>query len=141
VIEFILPTQEDEMTNCNPIALYVDHDIDEWSLVAAILENRGFSLRTSKSALNAMELVSKQGFDVVIIDDNLPEMTGVQLAQEIRAVEPLATIILLPGRPHVLATEVAFVDVHIVKGSLLDTLIETVQDLLRSPNLTPERAA
>jgi DNA-binding NtrC family response regulator len=141
VIEFILPTQEDEMTNCNPIALYVDHDIDEWSLVAAILENRGFSLRTSKSALNAMELVSKQGFDVVIIDDNLPEMTGVQLAQEIRAVEPSATIILLPGRPQVLATEVAFVDVHIVKGSLLDTLIETVQDLLRSPNLTPERAA
>ena len=141
MIEFILPTQEDELTNCNPIALYVDHDIDEWSLVAAILENRGFSLRTSKSALNAMELVSKQGFDVVIIDDNLPEMTGVQLAQEIRAVEPLATIILLPGRPHVLATEVAFVDVHIVKGSLLDTLIETVQDLLRSPNLTPERAA
>jgi CheY-like chemotaxis protein len=141
VIEFILPTQEDEMTNYNPIALYVAHDIDDWSLVAAILENRGFSLRTSKSALNAMELVSKQGFDVVIIDDNLPGMTGVQLAQEIRAVEPSATIILLPGRPQVPATEVAFVDVHIVKGSLLDTLIETVQDLLRSPNLTPERAA
>ena len=129
------------MTNCKPIALYVDHDIDEWSLVAAILENRGFSLRTSKSALNAMELVSKQGFDVVIIDDNLPEMTGVQLAQEIRAVEPSATIILLPGRPHVLATEVAFVDLHIVKHSLLDTIIGTVHDLLRSPNLTPERAA
>jgi|HubBroStandDraft_6_1064221.scaffolds.fasta_scaffold228868_2 CheY-like chemotaxis protein len=129
------------MTNYNPIALYVAHDIDDWSLVAAILENRGFSLRTSKSALNAMELVSKQGFDVVIIDDNLPGMTGVQLAQEIRAVEPSATIILLPGRPQVPATEVAFVDVHIVKGSLLDTLIETVQDLLRSPNLTPERAA
>ena len=141
MIESILPTREDEMTNYNPIALYVGHDIDEWSLVATILENRGFSLRTSKSALNAMELVSKQGFDVVIIDDSLPEMTGVQLAQEIRAVEPSAIIILLPGRPHVLATEVAFVDVHIVKGSLLDTLIETVQDLLRSPNLTPERAA
>ena len=141
MIEFILPTREDEMTNYNLIALYVGHDIDDWSLVAAILENRGFSLRTSKSALNAMELVSKQGFDVVIIDDNLPEMTGVQLAQEIRAVEPSATIILLPGRPQVPATEAGFVDVHIVKGSLLDTLIETVQDLLRSPNLTPERAA
>jgi CheY-like chemotaxis protein len=129
------------MTNRNPNALYVDHNIDEWSLAAAILENRGFSLRTSKSAHNAMELVSKQDFDVVIIDDNLPDMTGVQLAQEIREVEPSATIILLSGRPHVLATEVAFVDVHIAKGSLLDTIIETVQDLLRSPNLAPERAA
>jgi DNA-binding NtrC family response regulator len=119
----------------------MDHDIDEWSLVAAILENRGLSLRTSKSALNAMELVSKQGFDVVIIDDHLPDMTGVQLAQEIRAVEPSATIVLLPGRLHVLATEVAFVDVDIVKASLLDTITEAVQDLLRSPNLTPKRAA
>ena len=129
------------MNSDTPKILYVDDDIGQRILVAVLMADRGFSVRTAKSALNAMELVSKQGFDVVIIDDNLPDMTGVQLAQEIRAVEPLATIILLPGRPHVLATEVAFVDVHIVKGSLLDTIIETVQDLLRSPNLTPERAA
>jgi DNA-binding NtrC family response regulator len=141
VILFILLMREDEMTNRTPMVLYVDHDIDERILVAAILEARGFSVRTAKSALNAMELVSMQGFDVVMIDYTLPDMTGAQLAQEIRAVGSSARIILLSGRPHLPAREMAYVDVHIVKGSLLDITVETVRGLLQSPNLTSEPAA
>jgi DNA-binding NtrC family response regulator len=125
------------MTNRTPTVLYVDHDIDERILVAAILGARGFSVRTAKSALNAIELVSMQGFDVVMIDYSLPDMTGAQLAQEIRAVEPQARVILLSGRPHLPAGELAYIDVHIVKGSLLDVTIETIRALLQDPNLIP----
>ena len=141
MIRLILPTRERETTNRTPTVLYVDHDIDERILVAAILGARGFSVRTAKSALNAMELVSTQGFDVVMVDYNLPDITGAQLAQEIRAVEPAARVILLSVRPHLPARELAYVDVHILKGSLFDTIIETIYDLLHSPTLTPESAA
>ena len=125
------------MTNRTPTVLYVDRDIDERILVAAILGARGFSVRTAKSALNAIEVVSMQGFDVVMIDYSLPDMTGVQLAQEIRALEPQARVILLSGRPHLPAGELAYIDVHIVKGSLLDVTIETIRALLQDPNLIP----
>ena len=125
------------MTNRTPTVLYVDRDIDERILVAAILGARGFSVRTAKSALNAIEVVSMQGFDVVMIDYPLPDMTGVHLAQEIRAFEPQARVILLSGRPHLPAGELAYIDVHIVKGSLLDVTIETIRALLQDPNLIP----
>ena len=128
------------MTNSTPIALYVDHDIDQRILVAAILEARGFSVRTAKSALNAMERVSTEGFDVVIIYYKLPDMTGSQLAEEIRAVEPSVRIILLSGRPRLPAGELAYVDVRIVNRLLLDTAIKIIGDLLQSLNLTPEPA-
>jgi DNA-binding NtrC family response regulator len=141
VIGVILPTRENEMTNRTPMPLYVDHDIDERILVAAILEARGFSIRTAKSAFNAMELVSIQSSDVVIVVYFLPDMTDAQLAQEIRAVEPSARAILLSGRPHLPGGEMAYVDVYIVKDLLLDTTIETIRDLLRSPKLIPEPAA
>jgi DNA-binding NtrC family response regulator len=68
------------MNNDTPKILYVDDDIGQRILVAVLMADRGFSVRTAKSALNAMELVSTRTFDVVIIDYNLPDMTGVQLA-------------------------------------------------------------
>ena len=64
-------------------------------------------------------------------------MTGAQLAQEIRAVEPSVRIIVFSGRVH-LAGELAYVDVHIVKGSHLDNIVETIRGLLELPNLSPE---
>jgi CheY-like chemotaxis protein len=75
------------MTNRTRIALYVEHDLDQRILVAAILEARGLSVSTAKSALNALELLSTEGFDVVMIYYKLPDMTGSQLAEEIRAVD------------------------------------------------------
>jgi CheY-like chemotaxis protein len=128
------------MTNRTPIALYVDHDLDQRILVAAILEARGLSVRTAKSALNALELVSTEGFDVVMIYYKLPDMTGSQLAEEIRAVKPSVRIILLSGQPRLPAGGLAYVDVHIVNRSLLDIAFEFIGDLLQSPNLTPEPA-
>jgi len=129
---------EDDMTNYS--ILYVDHETDQRIFLAAVLEYRGFRVRTARHALDALELIVTERFDVVIVDYELPDMTGAQLAQEIRAVEPSARVILFSGRAHLPAGELAYVDVHIVKGSLLDTIVDTIRGLLELPNLTPEPA-
>ena len=72
-------------------------------------------------------------FDAVIVDYELPDMTGAQLAQEIKALEPSARIILFSGRAHLPAGELTYVDAHIVKGSLLDDVFETIRGLLELP--------
>ena len=126
------------MTNYS--ILYVDHETDQRIFLAAVLEYRGFRVRTARHALDALELIVTERFDVVIVDYELPDMTGAQLAQEIRAVEPSARVILFSGRAHLPAGELAYVDVHIVKGSLLDTIVDTIRGLLELPNLTPEPA-
>ena len=125
------------MTNDSPRILYVDTEIDQRPYLAAMLEYRGFRVSIAKRALDALQLIVTEHFHIVLIDYELPDMPGAQLAQEIRTVEPQARVILFSGRPHLPAGELAFVDVHIVKGSLLDTIIETVRGLLQSPNLTP----
>jgi DNA-binding NtrC family response regulator len=132
---------EDNMTKYSPTILYVDDETDQRLFLAAILEYRGFRVKTAKRAVDALQLIATEHFAVVIVDYELPDMTGAQLAQEIRAVEPSARVILFSGRAHLPAGELAYVDVHIVKGSLLDTIVETIRGLLQSPNLTPETAA
>jgi CheY-like chemotaxis protein len=112
-----------------PMVLYVDYDIGERMRVAATLEARGFCVRTATSALNAMELVSTQSFAVVIIDYDLPDMTGAKLAQKIRAVELSARVLLFSVRPHLPAEELAYVDVHIAKDSSMDQLTDVISNL------------
>ena len=129
------------MTNYSPTILYIDAESDQRIFLAALLEYRGFRVKTARHALDALELIVTERFDVVIVDYELPDMTGAQLAQEIRAVEPSARVILFSGRAHLPAGDLAYVDVHIVKGSLLDSIVETIRGLLELPNLTPEPAA
>ena len=88
-----LVTPEDDMTDYSPTILYIDDETDQRILLAALLEYRGFRVRTARRALDALELIVTERFDVVIVDYELSDMTGAQLAQEIRAVEPSARVI------------------------------------------------
>jgi CheY-like chemotaxis protein len=124
---------EDNMTNYSPTILYIDDESDQRIFLAALLEYRGFRVRTARGALDALERIVTERFDAVIVDYELPDMTGAQLAQEIRALEPSARIILFSGRAHLPAGELTYVDAHIVKGSLLDDVFETIRGLLELP--------
>jgi len=129
------------MTNDSTTILYVDDETDQRLFLAAMLEYRGFHVSTAKSALDALQLIATDQFHIVILGYELPDMTGAQLAQEIRAVKPSARVILFSGPGHLAAGELAYVDVHIVKGSPLDTIVETIRGLLQPQNLTPYPAA
>ena len=102
------------MTSYSPTIPYIDDETDQRIFLAALLEYRGFRVRTARCALDALELIATERFDVVIVDYALRE-TGAQLAQEIRAVEPSVRVVLFSGRAHLPAGELAYVDVHIVK--------------------------
>ena len=122
-----------DMSNYSPTILYIDDETDQRMFLTALLEYRGFRVRTARCALDALEMIATEWFDVVIIDYDLPEMTGAQLAQEIRAFEPSARVILFSRRAHLPAGELTYVDVHITRGSLLDNIIETIRGLLELP--------
>jgi DNA-binding NarL/FixJ family response regulator len=94
---------------------------------------------TAKCALDGLQLAAEKAFDAVIVDYELPDITGAQLAQEIRALEPAARIILLSGRSHLPAGELVYVDIHLVKGSLADKLIQIIYSLIHPQE--PSRAA
>jgi CheY-like chemotaxis protein len=131
-----------DMSNYSPTILYIIIPrpfstsmmrLTNEFFLTALLEYRGFRVRTAGCALDALEIIATERFDVVIIDYDLPEMTGAQLAQEIRAFEPSARVMLFSGRAHLPAGELTYVDVHITKGSLLDNIIETIRGLLELP--------
>lgn len=72
---------------------------DEPSIVRALqwLLQKNFEVVTANSGQEALALVGQHDFDVVISDQRMPLMTGVELLQEIKRVSPRSMRILLTG--------------------------------------------
>lgn len=122
-----------------PTVLCVDDDAHQRMLLRAVLEHFGFRVMTAKSASDALEIAQWFPFEVALLDYELPDMTGAQLAHEIRAIEPIAAIILLSGCPHLRAGELIYVDAHVVKGSPITELLDTIHSLTGSPQWAQSR--
>jgi two-component system torCAD operon response regulator TorR len=64
------------------------------AMVAALLEAEGFRISTAALASEASELIAKHNFDIVILDLNLPDEDGLNLARELRGKSDLGIILL-----------------------------------------------
>jgi signal transduction histidine kinase len=79
------------------VVLAVDDDSLVLMNTAAMLEDLGHTVLAAPSALDALDLLGKNAVDVVVTDHAMPQMTGLQLAREIRALQPDLPILLATG--------------------------------------------
>jgi CheY-like chemotaxis protein len=80
-----------------PEILLVDDNRQGLIARKSLLQELGYIIRTATGGEEALELFSRQKFDVVVTDFKMPSMDGIELIQRIRDLEPEARIILLSG--------------------------------------------
>jgi DNA-binding NtrC family response regulator len=81
--------------------LIVDDEHGVRTLCADVLARAGHAITTAASAEQALPLVEKQAFELVLADVNLPGASGIDLLRQIRASRPDATVILITGYPSI----------------------------------------
>jgi PAS domain S-box-containing protein len=87
--------------------LAVDDDRLVLFNTTAMLEDMGHSAMEAASGEEALELLRRHSFDLVITDQSMPRMTGVQLMEAVKAEWPELPVILatgyaeIPGGMHV----------------------------------------
>jgi CheY-like chemotaxis protein len=79
------------------LILCVDDDEAILSYEKTLLERSGYSVIAAASAQQALGLVSMCEFDVVLLDYEMPDMNGCDLAFEIKRLRPELAVILLSG--------------------------------------------
>ncbi|MGQ9688830.1 MAG: PAS domain S-box protein [Desulfobaccales bacterium] len=89
--------------------LFVDDEewlVDMWK---EILESLGYRMTVTTKPLEALRLFQERpgDFDLVILDQTMPQMTGLELAQELIAVRPQIPIILVTGFSQLVTPEKA----------------------------------
>jgi PAS domain S-box-containing protein len=77
--------------------LAVDDDELVLSNLVALLEDLGQEVAAASSAAEALALLAEVHPDVVVTDFAMPQMTGLQLAEELRRIDPSVRVVLATG--------------------------------------------
>ena len=73
--------------------LHVDDHQDTRLIMAALLQDRGYGVLTAGSLGEALQLAKDISFDLYVLDVRLPDGTGIELCQKLRALRPGVPVI------------------------------------------------
>lgn len=77
--------------------LFIDDDLQILSIVDQYLTRCGFNVTTESNGLKAIEMLRKSHFRVVFTDLNMPEISGMELLKQTKAISPDTEVIIVSG--------------------------------------------
>jgi DNA-binding NarL/FixJ family response regulator len=115
-----------------------DHELFRGGLVG-LLQERGFDVVGEAAlAANGIQLVLDLSPDVVLMDLNMPGMSGIEATQRLTAAAPLVRVVVLT----VMATERNVMDVvlagacgYLLKDAPIDQIVEGIRAAARGESL------
>jgi len=81
----------------SPVILYVDDEPNILDTSKAILQREGYGVFTSGDPLGSLKIFEECRPDLVILDNRMDYMTGLELAVKMRAIDPNVPIIFSIG--------------------------------------------
>jgi DNA-binding NtrC family response regulator len=77
--------------------LLVDDDNAVCRIVQRMLSDEQYQVQTSQSVADALRAIEQKSFDAYVMDDKLPDGSGLDVAEQIRSKGSDAPIILMSG--------------------------------------------
>jgi DNA-binding response OmpR family regulator len=114
--------------------LCVEDDEDTRSMLCGLLTLINCQTATAGTAVEALDKIAAERFDLYLLDNWLPGGSGVELCKKIRQSDPSAPIIFYSGAGMESEREEALeagAQVYLVKPADIAVLVETVRLLLR----------
>ncbi|MDP2337409.1 MAG: bifunctional response regulator/alkaline phosphatase family protein [Bacteroidota bacterium] len=75
--------------------LWTDDEIDLLRAHIIFLEEKGFEVVTANNGSDAIELVRKEFFDIIFLDENMPGLSGLQTLSEIKTIDPNVPVVMI----------------------------------------------
>jgi two-component system OmpR family response regulator len=77
--------------------LYVEDDPDTIELIGLVLSKEGYEVEVTDKGREALRLARTKRFDAYLIDNWLPDITGLELCGQLREIDPRIPIIFFSG--------------------------------------------
>lgn len=119
-----------ELAESKPRILCVDDNARFLEPFASFLQLCGYAVVTSDDPRAALPLALSMDLDLAIVDYDMPQMNGVELAIELRRIKPGLPIVLFSGNPDLPQHDLSTVDEYILKGGSVQTLLRRLEDVL-----------
>jgi DNA-binding NtrC family response regulator len=118
--------------------LIIDDEEKIRSLLARILKGEGYTVQEAGDGKSGLQKLTKSETDVVLCDVKLPDCTGLDLVERIKAANPVCEVILLTAygtiKDSVLAIKNGAYN-YLVKGDDNDRIIPVVHNALEKVKL------
>ena len=101
--------------------LIADDDKPIRALLATVAKRAGFAVDVAKDGAEALEMIERSGYDIVIVDLMMPQLSGYELIQRISSFNPRPIIIV--------ATALTNGDVSTLDDSLVRRVIRKPFDV------------
>jgi CheY-like chemotaxis protein len=109
--------------------LCVDDEETPRTLRKLILQKQGYQVVTAASGAEALELLNRENFNLVLSDQMMPGMTGTELTRSVKAMRPTMPVILISGVNEI-PEDANYADRFISKVGGPELLFKTVIDVL-----------
>ena len=84
-------------SNPQPRVLCVDDDEDTREMLSALLKFSLIETRAVGTAAQALSLIQTERFDLYLLDSWLPDLDGVELCRQLRALDPHTPVLFYSG--------------------------------------------
>jgi DNA-binding response OmpR family regulator len=113
-------------------ALVVEDDPATSGLIQDVLESAGYLVETAPDGAAALDYVAAGGIDILVLDQMLPLVHGLELCRLIRGQPsdsylPIIMLTALDGEPHRRNAIASGVDVYLTKPIDVDELLYVVE--------------
>jgi two-component system response regulator FixJ len=117
-----------------PVIYVVDDDPGVLGSLRFLLETDGFEVETFRSGSALLKSIAANEADCFVIDYKMPNMNGVDLANQLRNRDVTAPIVLITGYPDDnIPAKAAVVGVHhvLLKPHLEESLVAWIRDAIQ----------
>jgi CheY-like chemotaxis protein len=124
--------------------LWVDDEIDQLKSQIIFLEGRGYKVTEASNGEDAVVLVGKQNFDLVLLDEQMPGKDGLTTLEEIKEKRPHLPIIMVTKSEEEDLMEQAIgkkIDDYLTKPVNPSQILSAAKKILESKKIRIERMA
>jgi len=122
-----------DMHSSKPRILFVEDDADTRELVAYVLTREKYQVQLAENAEQGMEFAQSKSFDLFVIDNWMPGVSGIDLCARLRELNPLTPILFFSGAAYEQDKREAIAagaQGYLTKPASLDELLAEVSRLI-----------
>ena len=124
--------------------IVVDDEDIVLSLICDTLEEEGYAIQTASNGEDALKLIEKEEFDLLITDIRMPGMDGIELVRRVRDIHPDIGVIFMTGYANLNSAKNAIKQGafdYIMKPFEISEIRKAVKDAVRIKRETEEKSS
>jgi len=121
--------------------LIVDDELPQLELIGGFLKKQGFDVVEAEGGQKGLQTFRQEFFDLVLTDQKMPKMSGVELLKAIRALNPEAAVIVMTAYGSIETAVIAIKEGasdYLTKPLNLDELLHRIESVKERNRLLKE---